>query len=400
MPTVQTPIVLLLHEGELGDVRDLLERLGVAYVEWRGSSTSAYAGVRWDVVVSGASRMLTSDLGERCGNPVRVAMLEQDSPGERAALRRRGIEYAVAQPVHPGALEVLLLHLLYEGPERRRSGRLSVGARVHFRTGLRRYPAVLLELGSDGCRLEAQGPPRLGRPVSIYLPAALGGGATCSLQGKVVRVPQPDPNRGGPTQFALAFGERSAREERALSAALDALAEGPVTLEPEGPVTLEPEGPATLEPRARAGCSEAPAPPPEPEPEPGASVALRPAERRVDPRHSYGRRIVSLDEESVRVLVGRDLSPGCLRVQPRSDLPLGTELRLAVYGRRGEEPLVVQGRVERDDGAAGLLLRFRDLSAEARERLRSLSQQLPLVTERNELGEDRRLLLSRILAPA
>ena len=34
-----TPIVLLLHDGELTDVRRILDEIGVVYLEWIGSAT-------------------------------------------------------------------------------------------------------------------------------------------------------------------------------------------------------------------------------------------------------------------------------------------------------------------------------------------------------------------------
>lgn len=359
-----TPIVLLLHAGELEDFRRLLEELGSALVEWRGQALRAYERGSWDVVIGGGERLLELDLGAAGGSPVRIAVLEQDSTSARDALKRARVDYVVARPVHPAALRLLLLHVLYRGPERRRAGRLSVGARVHYRTGLRRCPAVLLELSSDGCRLLAYRPPRHARQATLYLPAELGGGATFSLRGRVVRVRAPDleDEEPGPTEFSLSFAARSAREQEHLAQLLAVRGGGPAVLQAE----------------------------PGPE-DPGG-------ERRASLRRPYARRVIAVDEASARVLVGRDLSTGGMRVGPRDDLKVGTKLRIAVHVRRGEEPLVVEVRVARDDGPGGLMLRFQNLPDPVAAQLREMIDTLPGVVCRNDRGENTPILISEILS--
>ena len=83
----------------------------------------------------------------------RIAILDGESRIVRALLRRASFELVVRRPVHPAALRLLLLHTLYLGPEKRRTPRVSVGAPVHFRAGLRRHRAILAEISERGCRL-------------------------------------------------------------------------------------------------------------------------------------------------------------------------------------------------------------------------------------------------------
>lgn len=85
-------------------------------------------------------------------------------------------------------------------------------------------------------------------------------------------------------------------------------------------------------------------------------------ERRTDARRAYGHRVIALAEDATRVLLGRDISLGGMRVDPNPELGPGDRLRLAIHVRARSEPLVVSARVIRDDGEQGLVLEFQSLS--------------------------------------
>jgi hypothetical protein len=103
------------------------------------------------------------------------------------------------------------------------------------------------------------------------------------------------------------------------------------------------------------------------------------AERRQDERHAFRKLVAALDERASRVVMGHDISRGGMRIDPHPDLQVGHEIRLSIYGEPGCEPISVRAKVVRDDGAAGLALRFRDLPADVRERIESLVASLPAV---------------------
>ena len=88
-----------------------------------------------------------------------------------------------------------------------------------------------------------------------------------------------------------------------------------------------------------------------------------------------------LDEEAARVLMGRDLSRGGMRVNPNPLLAVGMKLRLAVHAETRETPLILNAVVDRDDGERGLVLRFGDLSAELSRYLDYVIHALPLVID-------------------
>src|SRR4030095_4645426 len=108
------PSVLIVDDGELGDVRRLLDELGVAYRHLRGGAVPTPLAAPQALLVSTA---------------------------RRAALRRQGYDFLVRPPVHRESLRLLLLRTLYTGEERRRDARVSVGSEVSLRRGMRRGAA-------------------------------------------------------------------------------------------------------------------------------------------------------------------------------------------------------------------------------------------------------------------
>jgi hypothetical protein len=62
-------------------------------------------------------------------------------------------------------------------------------------------------------------------------------------------------------------------------------------------------------------------------------------------------------------LLGVDLSAGGIRVEPHPEIALGDRLRIAIYEATSGAPILVDAVAIRDDGARGVVLRFRDVSA-------------------------------------
>jgi hypothetical protein len=110
-------------------------------------------------------------------------------------------------------------------------------------------------------------------------------------------------------------------------------------------------------------------------------------ERRRQPRGVYGRSMTALCGEATRIVLGRDLSVGGMRIERREGFGLGTRLRLSLYGDSGGEPVRLQARVTRDDGAHGMLLSFENVEPEAGARLGRIVDSLPQI-ERLGARED------------
>jgi hypothetical protein len=105
-------------------------------------------------------------------------------------------------------------------------------------------------------------------------------------------------------------------------------------------------------------------------------------ERRRASRHRYpGRRVVALGDQAARVLIGRDLSTGGMRVDRAPHLEPGQTLQLAIHVSAGETPLVVNAEIVRDDGERGFALRFCDLSSSAERYLTKMVGALPVLED-------------------
>jgi hypothetical protein len=105
------------------------------------------------------------------------------------------------------------------------------------------------------------------------------------------------------------------------------------------------------------------------------------AERRRSARGQLNREIVEVDSEKrvVQALLGRDLSMGGIRIDPQFGLSNGDKLQIALFDTDRGEALVLHAVVARDDGSAGMVLHFVDLSAENEEHLGNIVAALPVV---------------------
>jgi hypothetical protein len=351
--------ILLLHDGELEDVRGLLSKLGLPCLERRGAARPEDRERPWDLILANPRRML--DL-ERSGlrAPTRIAILDRDSKTLRAALKRAAIDYSVLRPVHPEAMRLLLLHALYRGPERRRKRRVSVGGAVRFRAGWRRYDGVLADLSPSGCRvLTAENLP-VGRSLRVELPRELCGGRPLRLRGSVVRR-IPAEGETSPS-VGVRFDDLGVRVAARLAEVIRRFQSGPAVFD-GAPRLSEPVGAS---------------------------------ERRRSPRGEMKRHVIGLKGDDAPVLMGRDVSVGGMRVDSHPSLSLHDELQLAIHVRAREDPLVVRARVTRDDGPRGLFLEFFDLPDSSRSYLEKMVDFLPILAVRDG-GDSAGIVMSEIL---
>lgn len=359
--------VSVIDDGELQDVRDVLQKLAVQYRWTRPHSTR-------DVASEAPSRLLVTTarlalqaepIQDAAGfRPRRIAVLDDDARAACAQLRERGFDYLVRRPVHPLALELLLLRALYRGDERRVSARVAIGCRTTYRTTFRRRPALLADLSRGGCRFHAAKLFEPDRELRVQLPKELTGGEPVDLPGWVLRC-ERDP-RGGvefPYCTAVAFQLLPDEIDEKLRAALEARAHGPERLPPEDAEQ------AWREWSEHAGArpafrDEAPA------------TAKRSARR--TPRRVFRSRIATITQRdrALRTLVGRNISLGGMLFDPEPDLHTGDRLALALFGRPGQR-LDVRARVVRNDREQGLAVSFDPLPPELTRELEALIAALP-----------------------
>ena len=130
--------------------------------------------------------------------------------------------------------------------------------------------------------------------------------------------------------------------------------------------------------------------------EPLEEVAVEAREqRRGGPRWALRRHLVAMADEATRILLGRDISMGGMRIDANPLLDLGDEIKISIHLRAQERPLMVQARVDRDDGDQGLLLRFHDLTDDAAEQLHRLVDILPVLAE--DRRDEESVFVSQIL---
>jgi hypothetical protein len=127
------------------------------------------------------------------------------------------------------------------------------------------------------------------------------------------------------------------------------------------------------------------------------------ANRRQTPRGVFAGKVVAFADESHeqrrRVLIGRDLSAGGMRIEPATELQPDDRFQLAIYGPGQPHPFIVQAVVDRDDDDAGIALRFTDVAADVARSLEKLVACLPDI-ESLEDGESAGLgaVISEILS--
>jgi hypothetical protein len=346
---------LLIHDGELADVVSLLEGMGADTLSQRDGNGCGLEG--WErpprmIVANGASALrlaLGADVDAQ--GIVAIAVVDSGSQTLCGMLRRQGFRYVVRRPVHPEALRLLLGRALFRGRERRDAARVSLGCEVAFRVGLRRRSATLLELCRTGCRLWAPDWVEPGDHLSLRVPSEVTGNRPLGLPGRVLRSQR---QRRGAADAAVAVALRFDRLADSTRARLEAL----ITAHTLGPTPLgRITFPGGSRPHALAPTSGAAAAP--------ARVA-HDGERRQTRRRLHRHEVVALDAALERVrfaLLGIDLSAGGIRVEPHPEIALGDRLRIAIYEAVVGAPILVDAVAVRDDGARGVVLRFRDVSA-------------------------------------
>jgi hypothetical protein len=339
----------------------MLETLGADFGSVRGRALEAVEfPLPSQLLVATARCALKACPSEGGGSqPVRIAVVTEDSNTLRARLVERGFHYLVRRPVHPVALRLLLLRALYRGDEKRVCERIPIGAPVSCRVGLSRRRGLLADLSTRGGRLLM---PRGAEPdtaVTLQLPKELVQGDALSLPGWVVRCGRdacgtPDL----PFDTALAFELLAPETDQMLRVFLDRMSRGPERVSEEAAA------------RARA-----------------ATLTTGPARLVIQPRRAYFRRsprrlfrsrVVAIQQRdrAMRVLVGRDLSPGGMRIDPHADLRLGDKISVALFVGP-EERVPLRAEVARDDGEAGLTLRFLDPAPGVARQLETLISGLP-----------------------
>ena len=230
-PALIQPDVLLMDDGSLGELSEILAQVGAEGLRirtTRGSSPNAWVRPR-RLLITPASLALSFPWPECSAEEgfVGIAIADDDSQTLSTRIARLGFQHLVRRSIHPETLRCLLRQLLYRGPERRRVPRFALDCGVASGSGLRRSRARLVELSVRGCRLSIDSEvPALSSFARItLLPDPVERGLT--LRGRVVRR-ERNPHEGGQLSLAIGFDGLSVRARRRLDALLRHCAEGHV----------------------------------------------------------------------------------------------------------------------------------------------------------------------------
>lgn len=363
--------VLLLHDGELSDIAALLDDLGVSWVEGRSAHTIAGTP---GLVIGTPQHLLRWESDGDVRSVSRMAFCDGGGRTLDRKLEAEGIDFILRRPIHPTALRLLILHLIYRGPERRRLRRVSAAVPVKYRTGLWPRSGLLLEFSVGGCQLLTDDRLPADKAIRMTLPSDLGLGRKLAIKGRVVRSElAPDGSRG---EFVVAidFGDLTPDVHQRLAAAVVARAR---QIRAPAPNMI-------TAPRAVAGVPEPCAIPPGPQPMKLPDNG--PSERRNEPRGRYTKAVHGrLGDENV-VLMGTNLSPRGMQVDCEPRLAVGTKMKLDLYGHGDIPPLRMEAVVARDDGEQGWFLEFQNLWPGAPALLERLIKTLPLAAPGTDSG--------------
>ena len=396
-----TPRILLVDDGELGEVAAMLERLDIDHVRLRGGQIGDEVEPPSHLLIATARRasVVKRDVPV---DPLRIIAVDEDSNAMRRMLRRMGFHLLVRRGVHAEVWRLLVERALFQGDERREHDRLAVGAPISFasyreaRGESEISAALLIDISNRGCRIGTHELLEPGARIALAMRLDDQGGDVLNLRGRVVRC--GTRSRRGPYAYtaAMLFDADLADEDRLLLARLlNDLSVGPgsITYGPaealppcESPVipglTLDAETDPAFHAGVQVDFQSAE------EPSRAERADVIDINRRRSPRGNFTSRVVATsgpeDAPHSRVLMGRDLSTGGMRIESLPDVAVGDRFQLAVYGPAEQEPFLIEALVERDDGERGFGLRFLDLSRETARGLEKLVACLPDVESLDE----------------
>ncbi len=374
---IEVPSIAVIDDGELDDVRELLEELGADFVHWPKASVPERCRLPRQLLLTTASHAISLGYARsgrrRPDQPTWLCVLEGDLHQQSRRLLQAGFDFLIRRPVHPQALRLLLQAALYQGQEQRCGNRVAVGFRVSYRVGWRRHPATLVDLSAGGCRILARQELGAGTELSVRLPGHIAGGRVFRVKGKVARCRRGEVEGGRPEEFSLGirFAELSTRSKKQLDELLGVLTSGPPVL------TEALVRPETLTDPDRAELEHQELLPDRANPTDVSPAEPQPTPRRW-PRGRYQERVLVFGDAE-RVLIGRDLSLGGMRVDPTTAISPGEQIRLAIEGGPSIEAVVVSATVTRDDGDRGLALRFESLEPGGDQRLEEIVRSLPAI---------------------
>ncbi len=357
------PKVWIVDDGELVEIRSLLQKAGLAFGEGEGPPDTQV-----QLLVT-STRHTLPDSEKRPTADTHLVVFEEESGELRTAMERSGCDLVMPHPLNAHAFTLLLSYALYEGREKRRSRRVLLTSSMKIRHERYWSDATLISLSLRGCGLITDSQLRVGRKHGLELPGSLTGQGELRLEGRILH---SRPAAAGGFQSSLVFRRIDPEVQRSLAEILDQHGGGgelrPRPAPPDG-------GPAI-------GANHD---------DPGRSGKDREPRRFDDERGGgdrkrFTRGVLAVGPGISHVLIGRDLSAGGMRVRPDPELTLGDVLKLAVHGHPGRPAIMVKAKVVRCDGEGGMVLRFQELPDSIACSLEEMVSSLPSLPQGRQVG--------------
>lgn len=404
-PEPSDPGILLVDDGELDDVANVLDEESIAYRRLRGGQIPTEVPPPRDLLIVTPRRVERVRRGSPAdanpGRPLRIIAVAEDSPAMRRRLRRNGLHLLIRLPAAPEIWRLLVARALYRGSERRADPRVAVGSPIEVAGERPSMETVLVDLSNRGCRLQTNASLTVGDAIEFTIPAEMAGAdadAPLTLRGRVRRLMrEPDDVT---TTLAVVFDPDLDEQRRTrLAALINHWASGPCSLDAAAVSGAPPIPPCQLPSLPDLTLDDETDPPvlagTQVRVDLGGEVSLatpreaaeKPSrERRTQARGHYASSVVAESDEGPFVLIGRDLSAGGMRIEPHPDLHVGDRFRVALHGPAPDEPIVVQAEIVRDDGDGGFGVVFDPIERAHAARLEKMVACLPDV-ESLEDGE-------------
>ena len=407
MTTVaESPDILLVDDGELDGVADVLAAQGIGFERLKGNQIPSDVAPPRDLLIVTPRRVERVRRGSPPealpGRPLRIIAVAEDSPAMRRRLRRNGLHLLIRLPANPDIWRLLVARATYRGNERRRDRRVAVGSPVSLDTGVQ--STVLLDLSNRGCRLQTSEPIAVGDAVEFAIPEDGGAWAEhgpLTLRGSVRRLArEAEDDR---SMVAVVFDpEMADRTRTQLTALINHWASGPHSLESASLSGAPPIPPCQLPTLPDLMLDDETDPPVVASSE--VEVQLEPEagetrNRREHTRGHYASSVVAEAAQGPLVLIGRDLSARGMRVEHHPDLRIGDRFQIALHGPNPGQPIVVDAEIVRDDGPTGFGVLFDRLGTQEGTELEKMVACLPVVEALDE-NEDTGVgaILSEVLA--
>lgn len=367
------PDAIIFDDGELDLFEALLDELHLEYARWGGHEVKGFLPTPMKVLIASCERFLELPaLREKTAfaRPAHIAVVPPDMPYDLKSLQEAGANYIIHLPIHRSVLRLLLLRLLYRGPEKRQAARTAIGLGVRYQAGPRQRKAILADLSSDGCSLISQYGARAGIGIAIELEhESLQRDTPLVLNGKIVRsITQDCVDGDREIVIAVQFDPLPEADRTALDQLLQHYVDAPAIWNAE----FRESQPDSV------SHNWGPMPPP-------AKLSFDDVddhplnERRQDKRAAYEHKVTALTKEASRILMARDLSSRGMRLQPHAELAQGDKFQIALHGSSLDQPLIVNAEIIRDDGPNGLAVIFKDLAPSVLEKLELLIHDLPSI---------------------